>query len=92
MFMLKPTVLFYLKRHKPGNNSGPNCPRKLKFLHKNSGMGSTQYYEKNSGLSSLFQNAPIYAHVNVKTDCVILFQKTKPGTIWTGVIPGLVPF
>ena len=42
-------------------------------------MGSTQYYEKNSGLSSLFQNAPIYAHVNVKTDCVILFQRPKPG-------------
>ena len=40
-------------------------------------MGSTQYYEKNSGLSALFQNDPIDAHVNVKADCVILFQKTQ---------------
>ena len=33
-------------------------------------MGSTQYYEKNSGLSALFQNAPIYAHVNVKAGVI----------------------
>ena len=24
-------MLFYLKRPTPGNNSGPNCPRELKF-------------------------------------------------------------
>ena len=36
---------------------------------------ATQYYEKNSGLSALFQYYPIYAHVNV--DYVILFKKTQ---------------
>ena len=36
---------------------------------------ATQYYEKNSGLSALFQYAPIYAHVNA--DYVILFKKTQ---------------
>ena len=36
---------------------------------------ATQYYEKNSGLSALFQYAPIYGHVNA--DYVILFKKTQ---------------
>ena len=67
-------MLFYLKRPKPGNNSGANYPRDINILHKNSGLVATQYYEKNSGLSALFQYAPIYGHVNA--DYVILFKKT----------------
>ena len=73
--MLTQTMLFYLKRPKPGNNSGANYPKRHQILHKNSGLVATQYYEKNSGLSALFQYAPIYGHVN--TDYVILFKKTQ---------------
>ena len=73
--MLTQTMLFYLKRPKPGNNSGANYPRDIKFCTKNSGLVATQYYEKNSGLSALFQYAPIYGHVNA--DYVILFKKTQ---------------
>ena len=51
--------------------------RRHQILHKNSGLVATQYYEKNSGLSALFQYAPIYGHVNA--DYVILFKKNKPG-------------
>ena len=68
-------MLFYLKRPKPGNNSGANYLRGHQILHKNSGLVATQYYEKDSGLSALFQYAPIYAHVNA--DYVILFKKTQ---------------
>ena len=68
-------MLFYLKTPKPGNNSGPNYARDTQILHKNSGLVATQYYEKNSGLSALFQYAPIYGHVNA--DNVILFKKTQ---------------
>ena len=68
-------MLFYLKTPKPGNNSGANCARDTQLLHKNSGCSGTQDYEKNSGLSALFQYVPIYAHVNAG-DYVILFKKT----------------
>ena len=37
---------------------------------------ATQYYEKNSGLSFLFQYAPINAHVNA--DYAILLKRPKP--------------
>ena len=71
-------VILFKKRPKPGNNSGANYPRERQILHKNSGLVATQDYEKNSGLSALFQYAPIYAHVNA--DHVILFKKRpKPG-------------
>ena len=50
-------------------------PETLKFCTRTQVWWLTQYYEKNSGLSALFQYAPIYAHVNA--DYVILFKKTQ---------------
>ena len=73
--MLTQPMLFYLKRPNSGNNSGANYPRETQTLPESLGQAITQYYEKNSGLSALFQYAPIYAHVNAAY--VILFKKTQ---------------
>ena len=73
--MLTQPMLFYLKRPKPWNNSGCKLSQRTQILHKTLGQFLTQYYEKNSGLSALFQYAPIYAHVNAAY--VILFKKTQ---------------
>ena len=67
-------MLFYFKR--PKNNSGANYPRDIKFW--NSGLVATQYYEKNSGLSALFQYAPIYGHVNAD-GMLFYLKRPKPG-------------
>ena len=73
--MLTQTMLFYLKRHKPGQKLRSKLSQRHQILHKNSCLVATQYYEKNSGLSALFQYAPFYGHVNA--DNVILFKKTQ---------------
>ena len=73
--MLTQTMLFYLKRPKPGNNSGANYLRDIKFCTRTQVWWLHHIIEKNSGLSALFQYAPIYGHVNA--DYVILFKKTQ---------------
>ena len=51
-------------------------------------MGSTQYYEKNSGLSALFQNDPIDAHVNVKAVlCYFISKDPSPGITPVQIVP-----
>ena len=69
--MLTQTMLFYLKRTQAREYLRCKLSQRHQILHKNSGLVATQYYEKNSGLSALFQYAPIYGHVNA--DNVILF-------------------
>ena len=110
--MLTQTMLFYLKRPKPGNNSGANYPRDIKFctrtqvwwlhnimknnsgannsrdikfLHKNSGLVATQYYEKNSGLSALFQYAPITPML--KQTMLFYLKRPKPEITPVQIIP-----
>ena len=77
MLMLKPTVLFYLKRPKPGNNSGPNCPRELKFCTRTQVWGLHNIMKGIPVFLPYFKMRPIYAHVYVKADCVILFKKAQ---------------
>ena len=79
MLMLKPTVLFYLKRPKPGNNSGPNCPRELKFCTRTQVWGLHNIMKRIPVFLPYFKMPPFTPNVNVKADCVILFKKTKPG-------------
>ena len=71
---LTQTMLFYLKRPKPGITPVQIIPETSNFAQELR-LVATQYYEKNSGLSALFQYAPIYGHVNA--DNVILFKKTQ---------------
>ena len=77
MLILTPTVLFYLKRPKPGNNSGPNFPRELKFCTRTQVWGLHNIMKGIPVFLPYFNMRPIYAHVNVKADCVILFKKAQ---------------
>ena len=77
MLMLKPTVLFYLKRPKPGNNSGPNCPRELKFCTRTQVWGLHNIMKRIPVFLPYFKMPPFTPNVNVKADCVILFKKTQ---------------
>ena len=77
LLMLKPTVLFYLKRPKPGNNSGANCPRELKFCTRTQVWGLHNIIKRIPVFLPYFKMTLFTPMLMQKADCVILFQKTQ---------------
>ena len=73
--MLTQTMLFYLKRPKPGNNSGANYPRDIKFCTRTQVWWLHNIMKRIPVFLRYFNMLPIYAHVNA--EYVILFKKTQ---------------
>ena len=73
--MLTQTMLFYLKRPKPGNNSGENYPRDIKFCTRTQVWWLHNIMKRIPVFLRYFNMLPFTAHVNA--DNVILFKKTQ---------------
>ena len=73
--MLTQTMLFYLKRPKPGNNSGTNYPRDIKFCTRTQVWWLHNIMKRIPVFLRYFNIPPFKAHVIA--DYVILFKKTQ---------------
>ena len=76
MLMLTQTVLFYLKRPKPGNNSGANYPRESNFAQNSR---STQYYEPEFRSFCVISILCPIDPMSMLTQTELFYVKSKPG-------------
>ena len=76
--MLTQTMLFYLKRPKPGNKSGANYPRDTQILHKNSGLVALHNIMKRIPVFLRYFNMPPFTPMLTQT-MLFYLKRPKPG-------------